>query len=165
MSEIKTEDVISSSCSLPSSVSQDVVAVNEEKKVAVKKRKRGRPKKEEVKKYIKRAKRGRPPGEAARIKELTASLLLTHSQAIIRKIVHKALNDDDKDQMAALKLCVDRMLPVSYFEDKGIAGGSRAITINITGVNDTPVEMIEHEPVEVETTLIDYEEEDDGSTS
>jgi hypothetical protein len=165
MSEIKTEDVISSSCSLPSSVSQDVVAVNEEKKVAVKKRKRGRPKKEEVKKYIKRAKRGRPPGEAARIKELTASLLLTHSQAIIRKIVHKALNDDDKDQMAALKLCVDRMLPVSYFEDKGVAGGSRAITINITGVNDNPVEMIEHEPVEVETTLIDYEEEDDGSTS
>jgi hypothetical protein len=165
MSEIKTEDVLSSSCSLPSSVSQDVVAVNEEKKVAVKKRKRGRPKKEEVKKYIKRAKRGRPPGEAARIKELTASLLLTHSQAIIRKIVHKALNDDDKDQMAALKLCVDRMLPVSYFEDKGVAGGSRAITINITGVNDTPVEMIEHEPVEVETTLIDYEEEDDGSTS
>lgn len=165
MSEIKTEDVVSSSCSLPSSVSQDVVAVNEEKKVAVKKRKRGRPKKEEVKKYIKRAKRGRPPGEAARIKELTASLLLTHSQAIIRKIVHKALNDDDKDQMAALKLCVDRMLPVSYFEDKGIAGGSRAITINITGVNDTPVEMIEHEPVDVQATLIDYEEEDDGSTS
>jgi len=56
-------------------------------------------------------------------------------------------------------------LPVSYFEDKGVGGGSRAITINITGVNDNPVEMIEHEPVEVETTLIDYEEEDDGSTS
>lgn len=165
MSEIKTEEVVSDLCSLPSSVSQDVVAVNEEKKVPAKKRKRGRPKKEEVKKYIKRAKRGRPPGEAARIKELTASLLLTHSQAIIRKIVHKALNDDDKDQMAALKLCVDRMLPVSYFEDKGAGGGSRAITINITGVNDNPVEMIEHEPVEVETTLIDYEEEDDGSTS
>jgi hypothetical protein len=101
MSEIKTE-VISDLCSLPSSVSQDVVAVNEEKKVPVKKRKRGRPKKEEVQKYIKRPKRGRPPGEAARIKELTASLLLTHSQAIIRKIVHKALNDEDKDQMAAL---------------------------------------------------------------
>ena len=165
MSEIKTEDVVSSSCSLPSSVSQDVVAVDEVKKVPAKKRKRGRPKKEEVQKYIKRAKRGRPPGEAARIKELTASLLLTHSQAIIRKIVHKALNDEDKDQMAALKLCVDRMLPVSYFEEKGVGGGSRAITINITGVNDNPVEMIEHEPVDVETTLIDYEKEDDGSTS
>jgi VCBS repeat-containing protein len=57
------------------------------------------------------------------------------------------------------------MLPVSYFEEKGVGGGSRAITINITGVNDNPVEMIEHEPVDVETTLIDYEEEDDGSTS
>jgi len=164
MSEIKINS-LTEDCSLPSSVSQDVLAVNEEKKVPAKKRKRGRPKKEEVRKYIKRAKRGRPPGEAARIKELTASLLLTHSQAIIRKIVHKALNDEDKDQMAALKLCVDRMLPVSYFEDKGAGGGSRAITINITGVNDNPVEMIEHEPVDVETTLIDYEEEEDGSTS
>jgi hypothetical protein len=38
MSEIKTE-VISDLCSLPSSVSQDVVAVNEEKKVPAKKEK------------------------------------------------------------------------------------------------------------------------------
>jgi hypothetical protein len=161
MSEIKitspTED-----CLLPSSVSQDVLAVNEEKKVpAKKKRSRGRPKKEEVQKYIKREKRGRPPGEAARIKEFTASLLLTHSNAIIRKIVHKALNDEDKDQMAALKLCIDRMLPVSYFEDKGGGGGAKAITINITGVNDKPVEMIEHDPVDVETTLIDYDKEEE----
>jgi len=87
--------------------------------------------------------------------------LLTHSNAIIRKIVHKALNDEDKDQMAALKLCIDRMLPVSYFEDKGGGGGAKAITINITGVNDKPVEMIEHEPVDVETTLIDYDKEEE----
>jgi hypothetical protein len=164
MSEIKITSP-NEDCSLPSSVSQDVLAVDEEKSVPTKKRKRGRPKKEEVQKYIKREKRGRPPGEAARIKEFTASLLLTHSNAIIRKIVHKALNDEDKDQMAALKLCIDRMLPVSYFEDKGASGGAKAITINITGVQqESPVEMIQHEPVDVETTLIDYEEED-GSTS
>jgi hypothetical protein len=160
MSEIKITSP-NEDCSLPSSVSQDVLAVNEEKSVPTKKRKRGRPKKEEVQKYIKREKRGRPPGEAARIKEFTASLLLTHSNAIIRKIVHKALNDEDKDQMAALKLCIDRMLPVSYFEDKGASGGAKAITINITGVNDKPVEMIEHEPVDVETTLIDYDKEEE----
>ena len=164
MSEIKI-DSLTEDCSLPSSVSQDVLAVNEDKSVPTKKkRSRGRPKKEEVKKYIKREKRGRPPGEAARIKEFTASLLLTHSNAIIRKIVHKALDDNDKDQIAALKMCMDRMLPVSYFEDKGTASGAKAITINITGVQESPVEMIEHEPVDVETTLIDYEEED-GSTS
>ena len=164
MSEIKI-DSLTEDCSLPSSVSQDVLAVNEDKSVPTKKkRSRGRPKKEEVKKYIKRDKRGRPPGEAARIKEFTASLLLTHSNAIIRKIVHKALDDNDKDQIAALKMCMDRMLPVSYFEDKGQASGAKAITINITGVQESPVEMIEHEPVDVETTLIDYEE-DNGSTS
>ena len=164
MLEIKI-DSLTEDCSLSSSVSQDVLAVNEEKKVpAKKKRSRGRPKQEEVQKYIKREKRGRPPGEAARIKEFTASLLLTHSNAIIRKIVHKALDDNDKDQIAALKMCMDRMLPVSYFEDKGTASGAKAITINITGVQESPVEMIEHEPVDVETTLIDYKEED-GSTS
>jgi hypothetical protein len=164
MSEIKITSP-NEDCSLPSSVSHDVLAVNEEKKVpAKKKRSRGRPKQEEVQKYIKREKRGRPPGEAARIKEFTASLLLTHSNAIIRKIVHKALDDNDKDQIAALKMCMDRMLPVSYFEDKGQASGAKAITINITGVQESPVEMIQHEPVDVETTLIDYKEED-GSTS
>ena len=164
MSEIKITSP-NEDCSLPSSVSQDVLAVNEDKSVPTKKkRSRGRPKQEEVKKYIKRDKRGRPPGEAARIKEFTASLLLTHSNAIIRKIVHKALDDNDKDQIAALKMCMDRMLPVSYFEDKGQASGAKAITINITGVQESPVEMIEHEPVDVETTLIDYEE-DNGSTS
>jgi hypothetical protein len=164
MSEIKITSP-NEDCSLPSSVSQDVLAVNEEKKVPTKKkRSRGRPKQEEVQKYIKREKRGRPPGEAARIKEFTASLLLTHSNAIIRKIVHKALDDNDKDQIAALKMCMDRMLPVSYFEDKGQASGAKAITINITGVQESPVEMIQHEPVDVETTLIDYKEED-GSTS
>jgi hypothetical protein len=160
MSEIKITSP-NEDCSLPSSVSQDVLAVNEEKSVPTKKRKRGRPKKEEVQKYIKREKRGRPPGEAARIKEFTASLLLTHSNAIIRKIVHKALDDNDKDQIAALKMCMDRMLPVSYFEDKGQSSGAKAITINITGVNDKPVEMIEHEPVDVETTLIDYDKEEE----
>jgi hypothetical protein len=165
MSEIKITSP-NEDCSLPSSVSQDVLAVNEEKSVPTKKkRSRGRPKKEEVQKYIKREKRGRPPGEAARIKEFTASLLLTHSNAIIRKIVHKALDDNDKDQIAALKMCMDRMLPVSYFEDKGQSSGAKAITINITGVQqESPMEMIQHEPVDVETTLIDYEEED-GSTS
>jgi hypothetical protein len=160
MSEIKITS-LNEDCSLPSSVSQDVLAVDEEKSVPTKKRKRGRPKKEEVQKYIKREKRGRPPGEAARIKEFTASLLLTHSNAIIRKIVHKALDDNDKDQIAALKMCMDRMLPVSYFEDKGQSSGAKAITINITGVNDKPVEMIEHEPVDVETTLIDYDKEEE----
>ena len=161
MSEIKITSP-NEDCSLPSSVSQDVLAVDEEKSVPTKKkRSRGRPKKEEVQKYIKREKRGRPPGEAARIKEFTASLLLTHSNAIIRKIVHKALDDNDKDQIAALKMCMDRMLPVSYFEDKGTASGAKAITINITGVNDKPVEMIEHEPVDVETTLIDYDKEEE----
>lgn len=56
MSEIKITSS-NEDCSLPSSVSQDVLAVNEEKSVPTKKRKRGRPKKEEVQKYIKREER------------------------------------------------------------------------------------------------------------
>jgi len=56
MSEIKTEDVVSDLCSLPSSVSQDVVAVNEEKKVPAKKRKRGRPKRKKSRSTLKEVK-------------------------------------------------------------------------------------------------------------
>ena len=49
------------------------------------------------------------------------------------------MDDGHQGQMAALKMCLDRMLPLSLFE-KDAKRGSNAITINITGVNDMKVE-------------------------
>ena len=120
------------------------------------KRKRGRPKKSEVeaRKKGNRGVRGRPPGDAARINEFKARLLATAGDRIVDKIIHIALNDEHPGQMAALKMCADRILPMSYFERDKATGGKSAVNITITGVGgettiiggDTPEgEVYEHE--------------------
>lgn len=100
------------------------------------KRKRGRPKKTEVeaKKRGNRGIRGRPPGDAARINEFKARLLATSGDKVINKIITIAQDDEHPGQMAALKMCMDRVLPLSYFEKDKATGGRNAISITITGV-------------------------------
>lgn len=102
-----------------------------------KKRGRGRPKKNEIeaKKAGNRGVRGRPPGDAARINEFKARLLATSGESVINKIIDIAQNDEHPGQMAALKMCMDRVLPLSYFEKDKTTGGKSAVSITITGVN------------------------------
>lgn len=97
------------------------------------KNKVGRPRKSEVQAKKVRGQVGRPPGEAARVREFHARLLATNGNKVIETIIRKALDDEDKDQVACLKMCVDRLLPASYFE-KDKTGGRNAINITITGV-------------------------------
>ena len=106
------------------------------------KRKRGRPKKSEVeaKKKGNRGVRGRPPGDAARINEFKARLLATSGDKVINKVIQIAQDDEHPGQMAALKMCMDRVLPLSYFEKDKTTGGRNAISITITGVGgDTTI--------------------------
>lgn len=98
----------------------------------------GRPKKTAIEAKKKRDLRGRPPGEAARIREFHARLLTTKGDTIIETIIKKALDPTDKDQAAMLKMCADRLLPLSYFE-KDKTGGNKGITINISGVGDAKI--------------------------
>lgn len=111
--------------------------------------KRGRPRKAEVeaKKKGNRGVRGRPPGDAARINEFKARLLATSGDKVINKIIDIALDDEHQGQMAALKMCMDRVLPVSYFEKDKVTGGRNAVSITITGVGG-------------ETTIIGQEEDE-----
>ena len=102
----------------------------------------GRPKKSAIAEKKKRAVVGRPPGEAARIREFHARLLTTKGNYIIETIINKALDPTDKDQAAMLKMCADRLLPLSYFE-KASAANKAGITINISGVGETKVEAAE----------------------
>ena len=44
------------------------------------------------------------------------------------------MNDEHPAQLAAIKLCMDRMLPVSMFEKEGKQ--RNAVTINITGIGE-----------------------------
>jgi DNA-binding phage protein len=120
-------------------------------------RKRGRPKKTDIEAKKSRALRGRPPGEAARIKEFHARLLATSGEKVINTIIRKALDDNDKDQVACLRMCVDRVLPMSYFE-KEKAAGRGGINITISGIGGT-TEITEAEPVD-SAEDVDYQEEE-----
>jgi hypothetical protein len=65
---------------------------------------------------------------------------------VVRKVLDKAMNDDDQDQMACLKLVMDRLLPSDYIQK--MKGQGNQIQINITGVDTS---SIESEPIEMET--------------
>ena len=123
-----------------------------------KKRGRGRPRKSEVEAKKKRGVVGRPPGEAARIKEFHARLLATSGETVINTIISKALDNDDKDQVACLKMCIDRVLPMSYF-DKGKDAGRGSVNIQISMVGDKQAEVIE-EPQDIEYETVDVRPED-----
>lgn len=106
------------------------------------KRGRGRPKKTDIaaKKAGNRGVRGRPPGDAARINEFKARLLATSGDAVITKIINIAQDDEHPGQMAALKMCMDRVLPLSYFEKDKATNGRSAVSITITGIGgDTKI--------------------------
>ena len=114
----------------------------------------GRPRKQDVesKKPTKRNKVGRPPGDASIINEYKARMLASpKSKKVLDSILDAALNDDHKNQAAAWKLLMDRMLPISYFE-KDNAGGSRpSVSITISGIGDAKVtenDIIDAEIVE-----------------
>ena len=124
------------------------------------KRKRGRPRKTDVEAKKKRGVVGRPPGEAARIKEFHARLLATSGETVINTIIKKALDDEDKDQVACLKMCIDRVLPMSYFE-KGRDAGRGSVNIQISMVGDKKAEVLDQEePQDIEYETVDVRPED-----
>lgn len=121
--------------------------------------KKGRPRKADIeaKKPRNRGKVGRPAGDAARIQELKARLLATTGDKVINKIVNIALDDAHSGQMAALKMCVDRMLPLSLFE-KDVKRGSNAVTINIVGVDNTTIQANDPNTLDVDVSEVGDEE-------
>ena len=121
----------------------------------VKKRGRGRPRKSEVAavKPGNKGQVGRPKGDAAIINEYKARMLASpKSRKVLETIFDAALDDDHKNQAAAWKLVMDRILPVGAFEKDVVKdNGRNAIQINITGVGTAEVttpDIIEGEVVE-----------------
>jgi hypothetical protein len=104
------------------------------------KRKAGRPKKSELKEIKESRSVGRPKGEAAIINEYKLRMLNSPKSAkVLEAIYDAALNDEHKNQAAAWKLIVDRVVPISAFETAKQGGGTPQISINITGLNQPSV--------------------------
>ena len=121
----------------------------------VKKRGRGRPRKSEVAavKPGNKGQVGRPKGDAAIINEYKARMLASpKSRKVLETIFDAALDNDHKNQAAAWKLVMDRILPVGAFEKDVVKdNGRNAIQINISGVGTAEVstpDIIEGEVVE-----------------
>jgi nitrate reductase alpha subunit len=98
-------------------------------------KKRGRPPKKQGKNPV-----GRPKGEAGIMKEYRERMLNSpKSRKVLDSIFEAALNDEHKNQAAAWKLIVDRIVPVSGFEKMAGTSGRSAITVNISGVGSVDV--------------------------
>lgn len=82
---------------------------------------------------------GRPVGDAGRIEEFKQRLLATGGTRILDKMIAIALDDEHPGQMAAIKMSIDRMLPMSTFEAAKNGGSMPQISINITGLSSPSV--------------------------
>lgn len=115
------------------------------------KRKAGRPKKSELTEIKESRSVGRPKGEAAIINEYKLRMLNSPKSAkVLEAIYDAALNDEHKNQAAAWKLIVDRIVPVSAFEAaKQGNGGIPQISINISSIG-TPTVNAGSDTIDIE---------------
>ena len=87
---------------------------------------------------------GRPKGDKAIIDEYKARMLNSPKSAkVLESILNAALNDDHKNQAAAWKLVVDRIMPVSAFETAKQGGNAPSISINISGLGTPTIDAEE----------------------
>ena len=106
--------------------------------------KRGRPPKSDIAEMKESRSVGRPKGDAAIINEYKLRMLNSPKSAkVLEAIYDAALNDEHKNQAAAWKLIVDRIIPVSAFETAKSGGGTPQISINITGLSSPSVDTVE----------------------
>jgi hypothetical protein len=106
--------------------------------------KRGRPSKSAVAEVKEKRAIGRPKGTAAIINEYRDRMLASPKSAkVLEKVYEVALSDGHPGQMAAMKLVLDRIVPVSTFDATKQSGGVPQISINITGMNTPKVERLD----------------------
>lgn len=70
---------------------------------------------------------------------------------VAQKVIEIALNDEHPHQLVALKMCLDRTLPVSMFEKDKSQRSAVSITISGLGdINPTVIDTNPEEPTDVE---------------
>ena len=99
---------------------------------------------------------GRPKGDTAIINEYKARMLNSPKSAkVLEAIYDAALNDDHKNQAAAWKLIVDRIVTVSAFEAAKNSGSTPQISINISGLTSPSIVANEvEENIDIEDVQI-----------
>ena len=68
--------------------------------------------------------------------KLFDQVISANADTVFKKLLQKATDDDDRDQMAALKLIADRLAPITQFTEQGSGTGSGGkVVINIAGLS------------------------------
>ena len=115
-------------------------------------RRTGRPTLEEDREELKQA--IAPVNHKKQALKLFDQVISANAEKVFKKLLQKASDDDDKDQMAALKLIADRLAPLTSFTESGANGSnSGKVVINIAGLNANAT---------VEGRVIDAEDVDVG---
>jgi hypothetical protein len=126
--------------------------VQEQRKKALIPRERGRPSTEENNAAVNQALK--PVNHRKEAIKLFEQVISANADKVFKKLLQKAGDDNDKDQMAALKLIADRLAPLASFTESGVNGsGSGKVVINISGLSNT-------QDVNVQGRVIDAEDVD-----
>lgn len=88
-------------------------------------------------------------GNRQRMQEFKNKLLKEENgNRILQKLLDVALDDNHPGQMSAIKICMDRMLPLGMFEEAKSKSDKPTISINITGIGESIT--VGTEPIEGE---------------
>jgi hypothetical protein len=148
-----TEDIVDQ----PSTVTTDG-AVTTKKGYSKNGKKLGRPSKNSIEK-AKKTKNpvGRPPGDKSVIAEYKARMLASpKSKKVLDAVLEAASDPDHKNFTAAAKLVMDRLLPVSAFEEA--KSGSGKVSVNISIANSDGTTTVVGESSEEDAIDAEYEE-------
>jgi hypothetical protein len=125
--------------------------VRKQREKALIPRRTGRPTNEEDRAELKQALQ--PVNHKKQALKLFDQVISANAEKVFKKLLQKASDDDDKDQMAALKLIADRLAPMTSFTEGGAGGGSAGkVVINISGLHDN------NNGVNVQGRVIDAED-------
>jgi hypothetical protein len=150
------EGTVDSLVETTTQVTESGLSVSSESLPKVSKRGRGRPPKAEVEKKLKPGKRGRPVGDYTKARELCARMLVSEGDRMLKTLINMALTEGHPNQIPALKMCLDRALPISYFESKDGNGGSNGITINISGLTSSNINSnADEKTIDITTDVIE----------
>ena len=121
----------------------------------VSRRGKGRPPKAEVQKKLKPGKRGRPVGDYTKARELCARMLVSEGDRMLKTLINMALTDGHPNQIPALKMCLDRALPISYFESKDSNNAGGGVVINISGLTSSNISSnTDEKTIDITTDIV-----------
>ena len=72
--------------------------------------------------------------------KLFDQVISAKADTVFKKLLQKATDDEDRDQMAALKLIADRLAPLAQFSEQSGGSGAGKVVINIAGLTNPTIE-------------------------